>query len=218
MKRESIVFACVGILFGLMVGWIIGTQQTGRSAAPVAVAAPQQQASTPAPSGGSGTQAAVLDETRVRTLTSAAEQRPADAAIRVELGNVYFDAERFTDAIKWYEEALKLDGKNVNASTDLGVSYYYLNQPDKALQQFDYSLAIDPRHTKTLLNMGIVRAFGKQDLDGAAKAWEQVISIAPDSQEARAAKQALDGMRAAHPETGGTAPAAGTPPPTKGTD
>ena len=67
----------------------------------------------------------------------------------------------------------------MNASTDLGIAYYYMNQPDRALQQFDRSLAIDPKHTKTLLNIGIVRAFGKQDLEGAAKAWQQVIDVAP---------------------------------------
>ena len=55
-----------------------------------------------------------------------------------------------------------------------------MNQPDRALAQFDRSLAIDPKHTKTLLNIGIVRAFGKQDLEGAAEAWQQVIDVAPD--------------------------------------
>ena len=32
------------------------------------------------------------------------------------------------------------------------------------------SLSIDPAHTKTMLNMGIVKAFGKQDLAGASAA------------------------------------------------
>ncbi len=68
-------------------------------------------------------------------------------------------------------------------STDLGVAYYYTNQPDRALAQFDKSLAIDPKHIKTLLNVGIVRAFGKQDLAGAGKAWQQVVDLAPDSPE-----------------------------------
>ncbi len=216
MKRESIVFAVTGILFGLMVGWIIGSQQaaTGVARQPAsAQAAPTTQASTPAPSSsgasGSAPAPAVLDDTRVRALTSAAEQRPQDAAVRVELGNLYFDAERFQDAVTWYEQALTIDARNVNASTDLGVAYYYLGQPDRAIAQFERSLAVDPKHAKTLLNMGIVRAFGKQDLDGAAKAWEQVISLSPDSPEGRAARQALDGMRSAHPETGGPASPSG---------
>ena len=84
-----------------------------------------------------------------------------------------------------YEDALKIDPKHVNASTDLGIAYYYMNQPDRALQQFDRSLAIDPTHTKTLLNIGIVRAFGKQDLEGAATAWQKVVDVAPSSRKRR---------------------------------
>jgi tetratricopeptide (TPR) repeat protein len=83
-----------------------------------------------------------------------------------------------------------------------------MNQPDRALQQFDRSLGIDPKHTKTLLNIGIVRAFGKQDLEGAAKAWQEVIDIAPSSQEAAMARQALQGLRSAHPQGGASSPPA----------
>jgi cytochrome c-type biogenesis protein CcmH/NrfG len=55
--------------------------------------------------------------------------------------------------------------------------------------------------------MGIVRAFGKQDLKGASEAWERVVSLSPDSAEGRAAKQALDAVKTAHPDlTGATAP------------
>jgi tetratricopeptide (TPR) repeat protein len=199
------------MFFGLIVGWIIGTQQAGggppRSLPATAPA--QEAANTTTPMAGSG-QAALLDENKVRALTSAAEQRPQDSAVRVELGNLYFDAERYTDSIKWYEEAVRIDPRNVNASTDLGVSYYYMNQPDRALAQFERSLSVDPKHTKTLLNMGIVRAFGKQDLEGAAQAWQQVIALSPESPEGRAAKQALESMKSAHPGIGG-APAESKP-------
>jgi tetratricopeptide (TPR) repeat protein len=117
----------------------------------------------------------------------------------VQLGNLYFDSERYNDAITWYEAALKINPKDPNVSTDLGVAYYYLNQPDRAIKQFEQSLLADPRHTKTLLNMGIVKAFGKQDLSGAAQAWQQVVALAPQSPEGQAAKKALDGLQSAHP-------------------
>jgi tetratricopeptide (TPR) repeat protein len=95
-------------------------------------------------------------------------------------------------------------------STDLGVCYYYTNQPDKALAQFEQSLKLDPKHAKTLLNVGIVRAFGKQDLDGASKAWQQVIALAPNSPEGQAAKRALDSLQSAHPAMGGAQKPAGS--------
>jgi regulator of sirC expression with transglutaminase-like and TPR domain len=85
-----------------------------------------------------------------------------------------------------------------------------MNQPDQALQQFDKSLQINPKHPKTLLNQGIVRAFGKQDLQGAAESWERLIQVAPSSPEADMARQTLERFRSAHPGLGG--PAGGMPP------
>ena len=71
-----------------------------------------------------------------------------------------------------------IDANNdANVSTDLGVAYYYVDQPDKAIAQFEQSLKIDPKHTKTMLNMGIVKAFGKQEM--AADAWARGVRPAP---------------------------------------
>ncbi|MBL8143621.1 MAG: tetratricopeptide repeat protein [Acidobacteria bacterium] len=199
MRKDSIVFGVSGIFFGLLLGWIVGSQQSGSTLRSMPTPAPAAAASAPAPAQGSGAPAVVLDETQVRALETTAQANPNDEAVRVQLGNMFFDAERFADAIKWYEAALKVNPKDANVSTDLGVSYYYSNQADKALAQFEHSLTIDPKHTKTLLNRGIVRAFGKQDLEGAAASWQQVIDMSPDSNEGRAAKQALESLKSAHP-------------------
>jgi tetratricopeptide (TPR) repeat protein len=40
----------------------------------------------------------------VNALKSVAEREPASATPRVQLGNLYFDAERYDEAIKWYGE------------------------------------------------------------------------------------------------------------------
>ena len=198
MKSDGIAYGIAGILFGLIAGWVIGSQQaTLRTPAPTA--APQ---ATQSGSAGAQTRAAVLDDTKVNALKAVAEREKSNARPRVELANLYFDAERYDDAIRWYEEALQIEPNDVNVSTDLGVSYYYTNQADRALAQFDKSLKIDPKHGKTLLNLGIVRAFGKQDLDGATQAWQQVIKLSPDSPEGQAAKRALDSLQSAHPGSG----------------
>jgi tetratricopeptide (TPR) repeat protein len=197
MRADSIAFALSGILFGVIVGWILGSQQASTPAATAAVA----PAAAAAPAEGRAS-APPLDEARLKTLVAAAGSEPTNPAPRVQLGNLYFDAERYTDAAQWYEDALRLQPKDANVSTDLGVAYYYTNQPDKAIAQFEQSLAIDPAHTKTMLNMGIVKAFGKQDLAGASAAWKQVIATAPASPEAQAARKALEGLQQAHPGGG----------------
>ena len=200
MRADAIVFGIAGTLFGLIIGWVLGSQQAGPGgpvAAPMAQAAPaSQQPAAPQP--------VPVDPVRVKALESEAAANARDPQPRVQLGNIYFDAEQYQDATSWYEQAITLNPNDANVSTDLGVAYYYLNQPDRALTQFDHSLKVDPRHIKTLLNVGIVRAFGKQDLPGAAKAWQQVVDISPDSPEGQAAKKGLDGIKAAHPDAAGS--------------
>lgn len=204
MSRESLFFAISGTFFGLMVGWMIGSQR------PVAAPAPAPAAAAaPAPGQVPQGQSRALDEARAAALAGRASAEPQNAAVRIELGNVYFDADRFDDAIRWYEDSLRLDPRNPDVSTDLGIAFYYTNQADRALAQFDHSLSIDPSHTKTLLNQGIVLAFAKQDLEAAAKAWERVVALAPDSPEGQAARRALDGLRSAHPAAGAAGGAAG---------
>lgn len=203
MKAESIVVGVAGALFGLLVGWVIGSQQLGPSrVAPVAAAPASAQM---APAGSQPQAPRQVDEARVQALKATAQGDPGNAQVRVDLGNLYFDAERFGEAVPWYTAALTANPKSIDASTDLGICYYYLDQPDRALKQFDYSLAIDPKHTKTLLNQGIVRAFGKQDLQGAIAAWEALYAISPDTEEGKAAKRALDSLKSAHPAPGGSA-------------
>ena len=195
MKAESIVFAIAGMCFGTILGWVLATQQ----AVPRTAAAPAATAAPAAAQGGGERQPPPLDEARVQGLMTIISSDPKNVGALVQLANTYFDAERYSDAIKWYQQSLEIDPKNVDASTDLGVSYYYSNQPDKALEQFDRSLKLDPKHAKTLLNVGIVKAFGKQDLDGATQAWQAVIALAPNSPEGQAAKRALDSLQSAHP-------------------
>jgi tetratricopeptide (TPR) repeat protein len=208
MKPESIVFAVAGAFFGLIVGWVLGSQQVAR--APLGAATPAAPAAQAAPAQGGAMPPAQapkpLDEAQARSLAATAERNPADGRVRVELGNLYFDAERYADAVTWYEAALKIDPKDPNVSTDLGVAYHYLGQPDRALAQFEESLKADPKHVKTMLNQGIVRAYGKQDLSGAVAAWERLIQVAPTSPEADIARRALQGLRTAHPEAGAKPP------------
>ena len=199
MRADAIVFGIAGALFGIIVGWVLGSQQAASNVRP---AAPVAQ-SAPAPPSSSAPQAATIDPERVKALENVAAQNPNDAPTRVQLGNMFFDAEQYGQSITWYEQALKINPNEANVSTDLGVAYYYTNQADKALAQFDHSLKIDPKHIKTLLNIGIVRAFGKQDFAGAAKAWQQVVDLAPNSPEGQAAQKGLEGIKSAHPEIGG---------------
>jgi hypothetical protein len=79
MKSDAVAFGIAGVLFGLIAGWVIGSQLAVRR--PPAAAAPAAQ-QAPA-SGGAGTsRAAVLDESQVNALKTVAEREASNATPR----------------------------------------------------------------------------------------------------------------------------------------
>jgi tetratricopeptide (TPR) repeat protein len=90
-------------------------------------------------------------------LTAANEINPQDREILVHLGNANFDAERFTEAEKWYMAALAKKSDDVNVRTDLGLTFVFREPAnyDRAIEEFNRSLAEDPGHIQTLQNLTV---------------------------------------------------------------
>ena len=197
-RTEPLPLAVSLVLAVSLMGWIVWSQRP-EPPEPAPAAAPAAPAPAAARSDPDVPEPLPIDEDRAAALRATADGVPDDVQSRVDLGNLYHEARRFDDAAPWFEAALALSPDLVEVSTDLGVAYYYLGSVDRALAQFDRSLEIDPAHAGTLLNIGIVRAFGKQDLAGAIEVWEELQRLAPDTLEAFAAADAVERLRAAHP-------------------
>lgn len=193
--RDALILAFAALCSLSIMTWIVWSER------PVPTPVLDERAPAPAPelaAAPPSLEPQAVDEARVDTLEAAAASSPDDASPRAALGDLYFGAQRFTEAIPWYEEALALTPANADIGTNLGVSYYYAGQTERAIETFERSLEAEPSHQRALLSLGIVRAFGLQDLEGAIAAWEQVVAIAPETPEAAAAQDSLDRIRSAH--------------------
>lgn len=193
MKPESIVLTVAGMCFGVIVGWVLADLDAGRTGG---VVVPSAAVTPPQPQAAESQGPPPLDEARVQALTTILSSDPTNAGAAIELGSTYFEAEQFEEAVDWYEEALRLDPKSAEASTQLGMTFFFTRGADPALEQLERSLEIDPSHPRTLLSKGIVLWQGKQDLEGAAEAWQTLVALAPDSPEAQAAQQGLQAIAA----------------------
>lgn len=163
-----------GVLFGIIVGYMLGTSQ----AVPGAVQAAAAVAAAPAPAAG------LANEQELQAYRNILASDPKNVKANVELANKLYDAGRYTEALPYYQQAVTLDPKDVGVSTDYGTALYYAGRPDEALAQFDRSLAIEPAHAQTLFNIGIVKRDAKHDPQGAIAAWERLLAAAPNYSDA----------------------------------
>ena len=99
MKADSIAYIIAGMCFGVILGWVIGTQQARRPGpVPTAPAAGCGRVSAP----GNPRQAPALDEGRVQALTTIIKSDPKNADAGRSARQTYFDAEHWDEAIQWY--------------------------------------------------------------------------------------------------------------------
>jgi cytochrome c-type biogenesis protein CcmH/NrfG len=193
--RDSItpltaVTGIAGALFGVIVGYMLGVspqKTTGAGSFPAA-AVQAEAPHTHAP--------ALVNEQELQGWRNILSTDPKNLKANVELANRLYDAQRYAEAIPYYQQAFTIDPKNVSVSTDYGTALYYSGKPDEALAQFDRSLTLDPRHGQTLFNVGIVKRDGRNDARGAIAAWERLLASVPDYPDAAKVRTMISELKA----------------------
>lgn len=185
MNRNTIIALVVGLLVGVFVGYEAGSSgpSSGGRGSP---AAPPPQMPPQAATSGDNHLA------RIAALQSVVARDPKNVQAWVQLGNDYFDTRQPQKAIEAYGRALELKPDDPNVLTDQGIMYRDLGQYDRAVQNFEKANKADPKHVQSLFNMGVVYAHDLKQVPKAVEVWKRVIQIAPTSQQAAEARQALE--------------------------
>ena len=121
--------------------------------------------------------------------TSALEQElsanPDNVNALIELGDIYFDSNRYQEAISIFLKAEKLAPANVHILNDLGILYMSTDDNDSALERFEAVLEIDPNHIHSLYYVGLIHR-DNGDTEKALEVFEQVLAANPNPQLADA--------------------------------
>jgi len=137
-----------------------------------------------------------MADKQAEPLLSQLKANPNDPALLAQVGNVYYDTQSYSEAIKYYDQSLEADPKNPDVRTDLGTSYYYLGDPDRALREFQTVLQYDPKHGQTIFNMGMVQWQGKGDAKAAVASWQQLLKAVPDYPDRAKVEQLIEKAKA----------------------
>ena len=183
---QTYAMAAVCLLIGVLVGYLVrGSAKPADQASPTS--AEMQQAATAPPSNAGQQQKMPSLEDMKRMADKQAE--PMLAKLKNDPKNVdalnktaltYKAAHQFKEAIVYFQKALDVDPKNVAIRTDMASCLYYTGDVDGALAELDKSLTYDPKHAGTLMNIGIIKWQGKNDVNGAVVAWEKLLKLNPN--------------------------------------
>ena len=210
MKREPMVFAVAGMIFGFVLGYMaagLGDQPsvdphprpgTDASARPT-----PSGAAAPAGGGASGGAAAdghdhpvgPADPDEVRTLENLAARDKQNAQARIELGNLHMDHAEYEEAARWYREALVLKPADNDVRVDLGASLLNMGRAPEALAEFDQALKNDPGHKKALFNKGLAFMQSGRPKD-AVTVWDDLLKRYPGDPQLQGLKDQVERIRA----------------------
>lgn len=204
--NRNIMFALAG---GVVAGFIAGYVVFGGSkdeAGPVVAAPTVPVMQAPSLGGGmpggapgampvaAGPPSAEV-QVRIARIEAAVQADPKNHDAWAALGNEYFDSHQPQKAVDAYSKALALKPVDPNVLTDQGVMYRALGQFDKALANFQKANKLEPTHVQSLFNIGVVYANDLNKPAEAAKAWNKILTTAPNSDQAAQARQMLSQLK-----------------------
>ena len=119
--------------------------------------------------------------------------RPRDAEDLNARGAEAYEAGNYREAVRLFQEAIDTDPSNASFYTNLGVAYGEVGDDLQAFAAYRKAIELNPKEIAAYANMGYLYMERERHAE-AREMWEKVIRLAPDSEEAREARENLRGM------------------------
>lgn len=177
-SRQAWTQAAICLVLGVALGFL--ARGSGASAARRAASAAK-----PSPPNATGVAQVTPDQLRhmadkkAEPLLAQLRAEPANPELLVKLGYIYYATQNYGEAAAYYKRAAEVKDDPV-VRTELGRSYYYAGQPEKALAEFEHVLKLDPDNANALYNVGMIKWQNNFDINGAIAAWQQILRKHPN--------------------------------------
>lgn len=112
----------------------------------------------------------------------------------VALGNLYFDNQTPTEAIRYYEGALKLKPGDPSVMTDLATMKRATGKSAEAIELLRQVVSKDSTMSQAWFNLGVIYSFDLNYSEDAIAAWKRYLDLNPMSEHAQAVQRAIDSL------------------------
>ena len=119
---------------------------------------------------------------------------PDNVPANIGLGNLFYDSNKWQEAIQHYQKALDKDPKNADVRVDMAICYHNLGQDDRAKQEMERVTREHPEHRNAWLNLGVVSS-NTGDRATAIRAWEQYLKLEPSGTHSSAIRAQIEELK-----------------------
>jgi tetratricopeptide (TPR) repeat protein len=191
-RRPTGLLVVLGVVAAVAIAFVAYAIGHG-SAAPAAAGA----------EGASSASSAVpVDPAQVAALMQKITANPQDTTSLQTLGNMYYDANDFANALVFYEKIAVITPKDDGSWIAVAAAAYQSGKEDRAVEAWNKALGINPDNIEAHYGLGFYNLDKTPSDEAKARAeWAKVVAIAPQSDLAKQVQAELDrlGSQAATP-------------------
>ncbi len=187
--RGPVGFTILGILAGVVIlgGIAWGQGRLGGD-----------QASTPPSVPDTGVMPAVQQQ--IAELQAIVIREPGNADALFQLGEIHIQSSQWEKTITYFTRFLELQPDNAHALADIGIAHMELGQFSQSETALLQALEQDSNYVEAHYSLGFLYTMGSPpNPEGAREHWQQVVELAPGTQQAEIAQVHLDQMEQGSP-------------------
>ncbi len=178
-NTQTYTMAAICLVLGVVVGYLVHAPADAHSVAPLATVAPPPSAPAANQSMPSAQDLKHMADRQVAPLLAELQKHPKNDELLVKVGRSFMAAQQYQSARQYYEQAatLKPAPETLN---ELAFVDYSLGDVDKAIDNLNRALKMDPKNPKLLFNLGMFEWHGKSDPKAAIAAWREFLRTNPN--------------------------------------
>ena len=186
--RKKLMWAAVPLL---VIAVVFAVFQMGKSDVPGISGTPTGQETTAAASG-----ATPVDPAQVAALMQKISANPTDIVSLQALGNLYFAAGDYKNAIVWGQKVLGVDPKNKVALISTGAAQFNSGDQAGAKKNWLVAAALYPKEAEVHYDLGFLyMSQTPPDLVNQKIEWAKVVAIDPTSELAKSVQTHIKGTK-----------------------
>lgn len=182
MNKENLLFVTVGLLAGLIIGFMFANSVNQNAVKPVSASpnSPNVPAGHPAIGGANDAM-----QPQIQALIEKAKAEPEDFEAQIKAAEVYYQIQRFEGAIEFLKKANKLKPEDYETIVNLGNAYFDASKYEEAEKSYNAALARKSDDVNVRTDLGLTFIFREPpNFDRAVEEFRRALEKEPNHTQA----------------------------------